>query len=331
MRGIRHSLLAACCCGLILVPAVALGDDWPENQPDWESPDLSAVRGTFDRESNHDPYPVTFEDLGDLSSPFDSQFPDLPLEINPFYRGVETDRAAYTPAISTAPIGTMIVEAGYSFIANRHLPSEHSYPELMLRFGLSERIELRFGWNEQLGGGSSVVSPIQVQEGLVLAPKNPFNPISYQNGFLFGAKARLICQDGWIPSNTVIVQGYKPSLGDTRKAQVQATYALGWELAPRWRFDMAVRYATESEIRDDWATWSPSVVFRAPFAERWSADVEYFGIVPRGQSGGMSQHFAGPGIQFLVTPDAQINLRVGTGLTSQSPEFYMSVGMGVAF
>ena len=309
----------------MLAPAGASGDDWPANQPQWEASDAFGARGQA-----RDPYPVTFEDLGDLSSPFASQFPDLPVEVNPFYHAIETDRASFTPAITTSPIGKMIVESGYSFIANRRLPSEHSFPELMLRYGLSERIELRFAWNDELGGGSSIVSPIQREEGLAGAARKPA-PISYQNGFLFGLKLRLIDQSEWIPANTFVIQGYVPTFGDTKKKQVDATYVIGWEFAPRWQLNAALRYATESELRDDWAIWSPSVVMKAPFAERWTALVEYFGVIPQGQSGGLPQHFAGPGLQFLITPNAQLNLRVGAGLSSVSPEFYSSVGFGVAF
>jgi hypothetical protein len=280
---------------------------------------------------NRDPYPTDIEDLGDLGSPFASQFPELPPDENPFYRAIETDRAAFTPALSTAPLGRVLLESGYSFIANRGLPSDHSYPELMLRFGLSERVELRLGWNHEAGGAGNIVSPIQVQQGLVSARSNPFNPIAYENGFMYGVKLRLITQSGWIPANTVVIQGFSPTLGDTHKTQFNATYAIGWEFAPRWRLDGAVRYATESELADNWSLWSPSVVLRAPFAERWSASAEYFGVIPRGEVGGVSQHFVGPGLQFLVTQDAQLNLRVGTGITSQSPEFYLSAGFGLAF
>jgi hypothetical protein len=338
MRGIRHCLIAACCYGLLWAPAWASGDDWPAKQSEWEVADSFDPR-SFDsreqdlemiREQARDPYPVHIEDLGDLDGPFASQFPDLPPDVNPFNHAIETDRAAFTPAISTAPIGRMILESGYSFIANRHLPSEHSFPELMLRFGLSERIELRFGWNHEVGGGGSIVSPVQVQQGLVSAPSN-LNGLAYENGFLYGTKLRLIYQSGWIPANTVIIQGFSPSFGDTKKSQVQATYAFGWELAPRWRLDAAVRYATEAELKDTWATWSPSVVFKAPFAERWTATAEYFAVIPQGQVGGLPQHFTGSGLQFLVTPDAQLNLRIGNGWGSNSPEFYLSAGFGLAF
>lgn len=302
-------------------------DDWLASQFDPDAANESEYPGP----GNRDPHPVDIEDLGDLQGPFESQFPDLPQDVNPFNHAIETDRAAFTPALSTAPLGRVLLESGYTFIANRGLPSDHSFPELMLRFGLSERLELRFGWNHEAGGGGSIVSPIQVQQGLISARTNPFNPIAYENGFMYGAKLRVIYRSGWIPDNTVTVQGFSPGLGDTQKTQMYVTYALGWELAPRWRFDAAVRYATEAELKDNWGLWSPSVVFRAPFAERWTADVEYFATIPQGRSGGQSQHFAGPGVQFFVTPDAQVNLRVGTGLTSQSPEFYMSAGFGLAF
>ena len=333
MRGIRHCLIVACCWGWLWAPSGAWGDDWGANE--WQS----ELADSFDpqqqdlemiREQARNPYPVHIEDLGDLDSPFASQFPDLPLDVNPFYHAIETDRAAFTPAISTAPIGRMILESGYSLIANRRLPSESSYPELMLRFGLSERIELRFGWNNQIGGGGSIVSPMQVQEGMVAASSN-LNGLAYENGFVYGTKLRLIDQSGWIPASTVIVQGFSPSFGDTKKTQVQATYAFGWEFAPRLRLDTAIRYATEAEIRDNWATWSPSTVLKVPFAERWTASAEYFAVVSHGEVGGFRQNFIGPGCQYLITPDAQLNLRVGTGIGPTSPEFYMSAGFGLAF
>src|SRR5437879_1970009 len=130
MRGIRHCLIAACLCGLILAPSGASGDDWAASEPEWETADSFDAYGSF----------------GD--------------------------------------------------------------------------------------GGASIVSPIQIQEGLAAASLNP-NGLAYQNGFLYGLKLRLLCQTGWIPANTFVVQGFSPTLSDTKKSQVQATYAFGWELAPR--------------------------------------------------------------------------------------------------
>ncbi|HEY3965082.1 MAG TPA: transporter [Planctomycetaceae bacterium] len=321
MSSFCQTLLAACCCGCMLAsPVNAAENDWLRNSFEPEAGEQYVVPR---------PVPeVSIEDLSHLEGPFDSQFPDLSVDENPFYHGVETDRASFTPALSTATVGNVILESGYSFIANRNLPSQHSMPELVIRYGLTERIEARFGWNQEIGGGGSVISPVQQQEGLV-APNR--ETIVSASRFMGGLKVRLFDQDGLFPANTVLFEGYFPSFGDTRKRQVAATYAIGWELSPRWKLNASVRYATESEFGDDWSTWSPAIVLKVPFAERWTAQVEGFGVLPHGQSGGVPQYFAGPGLQVLLTPAIELNLRVGTGLNSVSPEFYSSAGFGVTF
>jgi hypothetical protein len=350
MGRVRHLLLAACCCGLMLTsPARAAEGDWRLSRFAPQAADHSAVRGQNDEltleeltgtagmldnplaDFTSGPFDeITIEDLGNLEGPFASQFPELPPEINPFYHGVETDRASFTPALSTASVGNVILEAGYSFIANRHLPSQHSIPELVIRYGMTDRIEARFGWNEVLGGGGTIISPVQQEEGLVAPPKvRPV--IAYVNRFMGGFKLRLIDQYGWIPANTVLVEGYFPSYGDTKKKEISATYVVGWEFSPRWKLNASLRYATESEKRDDWGIWCPAIVLKAPFAERWTAQIESFGVIPQGQAGGLPQYFAGPGVQVLLTPEIELNLRVGTGLNSVSPEFYLSAGFGVTF
>ncbi len=327
MSSLCHTLLAACCLYWMLAsPANAADDDWLRNPFESEASDGFVVRG---QDRGQDPE-VSIEDLSHLESPFESQFPDLSVDENPFYHAVETDRSSFTPALSTATVGNVILESGYSFIANRNLPSQHSMPELVIRYGLTERIEARFGWNEEVGGGGSMISPGQQQEGLV-APPSVRPTIAYASRFMGGVKVRLFDQDGLFPANTVLVEGYFPSFGDTRKRQVAATYVIGWELSPRWKLNASVRYATESELGDDWSTWSPAIVLKVPFAERWTAQVEGFGVLPHGQSGGVPQYFAGPGLQVLLTPAIELNLRVGTGLNSVSPEFYSSAGFGVTF
>src|SRR5262249_28855880 len=65
---------------------------------------------------------------------------------NPFEDAIETDRDSFTPATTTAGRGRLIVESAYSFLDNRGVPETHSFPELLCRYGLTERLELRLGW-----------------------------------------------------------------------------------------------------------------------------------------------------------------------------------------
>lgn len=79
---------------------------------------------------------------------------------------LETDRDAFTPATSTVGRGIAVVESSYSFIDNRSVKDTHSLPELLLRRGLTENIELRLGWNYEVGGTGDVVSGNEGGEGV---------------------------------------------------------------------------------------------------------------------------------------------------------------------
>jgi hypothetical protein len=52
----------------------------------------------------------------------------------------------------------LIIESAYSFIDNRRFKETHSFPELLLRYGLTDRVELRLGGNYEVGGEAAVVS-----------------------------------------------------------------------------------------------------------------------------------------------------------------------------
>ena len=64
---------------------------------------------------------------------------------SPFEEAIETDRDSFTPATTTVGACRTVVEAAYSFIDNRRVKETHSYPELLVRFGVDEDIELRLG------------------------------------------------------------------------------------------------------------------------------------------------------------------------------------------
>src|SRR5215472_236097 len=79
---------------------------------------------------------------------------------SPFEDKIETDRDAFTPSTKTTPVNRWIMESSYSFIDNRGAPDTNSFPELLFRYGLVKRLELRLGWNFEAGGGGNVVSGV---------------------------------------------------------------------------------------------------------------------------------------------------------------------------
>ncbi len=142
-------------------------------------------------------------------------------------RELETDRDAFTPATSTAGLGTAIFESSYSFIDNRSVAETHSFPEVLLRFGVSERIELRLGWNYEVGGTGDVVSGSEVSEG------SGGGGTERESQVLYGLKASVTEQNDWLPRSAIILQGYTPTLGEAPATDVVAAYTFGWELPNR--------------------------------------------------------------------------------------------------
>jgi hypothetical protein len=245
-------------------------------------------------------------------------------EGEPEERELETDRDAFTPATSTAGDDLTIVESSYSFIDNRRVAETHSLPELLVRRGISDRIELRLGWNYEVGGTGDIVSGNEGGEA-------PDGEIERESQMLYGFKAAMTEQNGWIPRSAAILQAYTPTSGNAPATDVVAAYTWGWELANRWRLDSSMRWGTEHGPADVFNQWAPSVVLRVPVTERWNVHAEYFGIYSQGSENDVSRAFFSPGTHYLLTPNLELGLRVGWGITNDSPNFFSNVGVGWRF
>jgi hypothetical protein len=242
---------------------------------------------------------------------------------------IETDRDSFTPATSTTPHRRFIFEAAYSFIDNRAVKETHSFPEFLLRYGLTERIELRLGWNAEIGGAGSNVSGSTAGE-----PFDERDAIEREYSIAYGAKFGVTNQRRFIPRSALIVQASTPtggSEGISPATALIATYAAGWELPNRWRFDSAIRYGTDSEHGDRFSLWAPSAVLRVPLGEKFATHVEYFGMATSGKEANTTRHFISPGLHYLPTPDLEIGFRLGWGLNDQSARFFVNTGLGWRF
>jgi hypothetical protein len=239
---------------------------------------------------------------------------------------IETDRDSFTPATTTAGRGRLIVESAYSFIDNRGIKETHSFPELLLRYGLTERLELRLGWNYEVGGAGSDVSGGGVGEDLFFG-----SGLKRESNLAYGAKLQVTKQDEWVPISALILQAFTPTSGKATDTQFVGTYVFGWELPHRWKLDAAIRYGTGSEGEDHFNEWAPSVVLKVPLGEQINVHAEYFGIISTGKAEEFTHHFFSPGIHYLITPNLEVGVRVGWGLNDQSARFFSNAGLGWRF
>ncbi|UUO07580.1 transporter [Blastopirellula sp. J2-11] len=238
---------------------------------------------------------------------------------------IETDRDSFTPATSVVGYHQTVIESAYTFIDNRGVPETHSFPELVARIGLSDTIELRLGWNYEIGGAGNPVS------GNVPDNDEEEAGIERESSLLYGGKFLLTEQCGWTPRSSLIMQGYTPTSGEANDSSFSTSYVSGWQFWDGWEWDSALRYSTSSLEEDHFNAWAPSTVLKVPVGERWKAHAEYFGIFTDGREAESVQHFFSPGLHYLVTPNLEVGVRVGWGLNDQSPNFFSNVGGGVRF
>jgi hypothetical protein len=245
---------------------------------------------------------------------------ESPAEIEP----LETDRDSFTPATTVVGLRRVIVENSYSFLDNRRTPDSHSFPEMLTRIGITRRTELRLGWNYEVGGGGTV-------SGTELGDEDEFVKSQTEAQLLIGFKTAMTEQDEWLPESALIMHVTTPTAGVETATQMTAGYVVGWKLPSDWKLDAALRYGTASEHGDRFSNWAPSVVLRVPIEDRWNVHAEYFGILTQDKAEAVNVHYFSPGVHYLLTPDCEIGVRIGWGLSEASSQFFSNVGLGVRF
>jgi len=235
---------------------------------------------------------------------------------------IETDRDSFTPATSVVGRGRWVVESAYSFVDNRQVLETHSFPEVVARFGIADTIEVRLGWNYEVGGASNPVS------GNVPDDLEQESELEEESRLLYGGKVWLTSQESWRPESSVIVQGFTPTSGKATATDVSVTPVVGWRLVGDATWDSGLRFSTGSLEEDHFRTWSPSTVLKVPLGERWKGHAEYFGIFSDGRRRESVVQFFSPGAHYLINPDTEIGFRCGWGLNDQSPNFFVNFGMG---
>jgi len=231
---------------------------------------------------------------------------------------IETDRDAFTRSPRIVAPGRVVLEGSYLFLDQDAEYDGHAYPDLLVRYGACDRLELRLGWTYESAKYHHLAHP---------------NAEKVEEGFaIYGAKVFLTEACCWVPDSSLIVSGYTPTNGESNDTDFSLEYAYGWELGERWELEGGLRWFSLAEEEDHFSEFAPSVVLKAPLlTERLMAHVEYFCLLTDGREEEYQQHYVGPGAHFLITPNVEIGARVFWGVSEDSAEFVCNTGMGVRF
>jgi len=237
---------------------------------------------------------------------------------------IATDRPDFTKSSSNIPVGRLQIESGYTFTYDRNGGERlngHSLPETLLRYGYTETIELRLGWNylvEESRHGrvgfrdsSDGAADLYVAVGLALSK-----------------------QCGWWPESKINIQGTLPTGADAFSAEkVNAGFNLlyGWDVSDFLTMGASTGINTVTEAGDDFVQFHQSWTIGYNLTEKLGAYTEWFGIYTTDAASTAPENYFDGGFTYKITDDLQLDIRAGVGLNSHAHDFFTGAGFAIRF
>ena len=222
------------------------------------------------------------------------------------------DRPEYTDAVEVVGPGVIQTEHGITLERNQDIRSL-STPELLLRIGLTKRIELRFG-----------------SEGFLME-KSAAGTAEGRSDTEIGAKINLFKESHFRPGFSIIPSVFVPS-GDRRFSSLgyDPSVRLAWEKNVPAGFALGGNETFSSlssgEGRFIQRATSGSVGHNLPagFGAFW----EVFGFSPW-EKGGKAAWSASSGVTHGIGKNAQVDVRVGKRISAIGPNWFVGVGFTI--
>ena len=219
-----------------------------------------------------------------------------------------TDRPDQTESAVVVPLRSLQIETGYTHTDTGHFTTDE-LPGTLLRYGIHDRVELRFAVT-----------------GWVL------DDASGENGFgdsEVGSKVRLLDASGVIPevallAAVTIPTGEEGFTSDEVDPRIRLAFAhtlsdrfsLGYNVAAEWN-----TIAGESEL-----TVPYTCGLGIGLDDRFGTYVEFFGEFPEE---GDSSHLFNTGLTYSVLSNLQADIEGGFGLNDEAPDWIAGAGLSI--
>jgi len=248
---------------------------------------------------------------------------------DPYEERIETERHDFTQSTKTVGRGVAQLEAGYTYFYKDEydeIEDSHATPELALRLGLSDDIEFRLRWN---------YSWRLVDEG---------NNFDSAEDLHWSFKLGVTDQERWLPESALEIRGTAPTGGSdwtTGRVEFGLDYIYSWELNERLILYGSSGFGTdglgdfsllsEDPASEHFIVWSQSVALGVDLTEQTTIYAEYFGLFSHALEDDFSINFFNIGVDYYVTDDFVLDVRVGVGLSPDADDFFSGIGGGYRF
>lgn len=227
-----------------------------------------------------------------------------------------TDRPTFTPSGSTVAPGRFQVEAGYTF-SKAGDQEQHNFGELVARIGVVSWFEARLGINSY----ALLRAPADDQSGF--------------EGLGLGAKFMLYRKpegsSTLVPQVALLAGTDLPTGSDEfgpTAAQPAAVLVLDFALGAGFDLTSSVGWAYLESDGSRFNQGTGSAVLSYSISDPLTGFVEWYGLFPENRAGG-SNHYVNGGLGWLVSPNVQLDWRIGLGLQDPDPNWF--TGIGISF
>jgi hypothetical protein len=237
--------------------------------------------------------------------------------------GAKSADVSWTQRIARLARGRTQLEGGYSYLrgsAGGGEWTQHAIPDMLLRFGVTDRLELRLGWPGYVS--SETDDPI-VGSGFT----RTMNP---NVGFLYD----LWNQRGALPQAAVLaavpvtLEGNPFALNSLQPlTELMYSWQTGDQTAVTGRSGFAIFDADG----DNYTQFQQSLSLDIILTERWGTFVSWDMLADHGSWNDTSQHMVGGGLSFLLTERFAICWRSASGVNSAAPDFLNDIRFAYRF
>ncbi|MHB8864741.1 MAG: transporter [Pirellulaceae bacterium] len=210
--------------------------------------------------------------------------------------------------------GRFLVQLGYTFSLQdqeRFRDTTHTVPELLLRYRLLERIEVRVAWaGVTLDGLSDRENDVTDWDTRLSDPSA-------------GLRLALLQQRGWIPHTSLTISSPLNVESDMALAnRLDPLVGMGysWRLHDRWLLSGSSAVVWTREGDDRFLDFQQLLSLDWLVAEKWSLYAEWSGIFPEGARWDGMGHAIGPGLSYSLTRNTQLDWVSMFGLDDASPD-----------
>ncbi len=209
----------------------------------------------------------------------------------------------------------------------------YDLPELAMRYGLFNRVELRTYWLGQTW--------TQTQS----RPGGPWRLGGGLSDMEVGFKWQLLTHDKerkWIPTTALITSIYAPTGGTSvlgsHTVEPYVNLIYGWSLTDKLTLagstgylNMRVTDLGRGRPAESFQRFHQSLVAFYSVNKRTTLFYEWYVWMFTNAADNRPVHYMDGGILYLLTPNMQLDLRAGFGLSDRPDDFFTGVGYSVRF